>query len=399
MKWNGGIIMKYDFDTVIDRSNNFSAKYDELETKFGRKDLVSLWVADMDFIAAKPIMDAISDRAKQGIFGYTSRPESYYNSMINWYKSRYSWEIDRDLVTFSPGVVPTLNIIMRIFTNPCDKIIIQSPVYYPFFDVVKDNDRELLLNSLKENDGNYYIDFEDLERKIDDNVKFLILCNPHNPIGRVWSKDELKRLGEICLKKGVMVIADEIHGDLVFDGKKYTPFASISEEFRLNSISCVSATKTFNIAGLQASFAVFPKKDMLDKFEDYLGKLDIKRNNCFSLVAVEAAYSEGEDWLEQVLVYIRKNMEFVSQYLEKNIPQIKANRPEGTYLMWLDCRELNLSEEELNNFFVNKARVALDGGSWFGEEGNGFMRINVACPRSVIEEALLRIKEAIDKEL
>lgn len=391
--------MKYNFDEVIDRSDNFSAKYDELEAKFGRSDLVSLWVADMDFRAAEPIMKAIRDRAEQGIFGYTSRPESYYGAMKNWYKTRYNWDMEKDHIIHSPGVVPTLSLIMKLFTEPGDKIIIQSPVYYPFFNVVKDNDRELLLNPLKKVDGDYYMDFEDLEKKIDEKVKFLILCNPHNPIGRVWTKEELTKLGEMCIKNNITVIADEIHGDLVYDGKRYTPFASISEEFRVNSISCLSATKTFNIAGLQASFAVFPDKEMHDKFDEFLGILDIKRNNCFSLVAMEAAYAKGGEWLDQVLVYIRENMKFVKEYCEKHIPQIKANMPEGTYLVWLDCNELGLSDEALNDFFVNKARVALDGGSWFGDEGKGYMRLNVACPRATLEEGLDRIKEAIINEL
>ncbi|MCT4631676.1 MAG: pyridoxal phosphate-dependent aminotransferase [Firmicutes bacterium] len=391
--------MKYNFDEVIDRSDNFSAKYDELEAKFGRSDLVSLWVADMDFRAAEPIMEAIRERAEQGIFGYTSRPESYYKTMKNWYKTRYNWDMEKDHIIHSPGVVPTLSLIMKLFTEPGDKIIIQSPVYYPFFNVVKDNERELVINPLKKVDGDYFMDFEDLENKIDEKVKFLILCNPHNPIGRVWTKEELRKLGDMCIKNNITVIADEIHGDLVYDGKRYTPFASISEEFRLNSISCLSATKTFNIAGLQASFAVFPDKEMHDKFDEFLGILDIKRNNCFSLVAMEAAYAKGGEWLDQVLVYIRDNMKFVNEYCEKHMPQIKANMPEGTYLVWLDCNDLGLSDDALNDFFVNKARVALDGGSWFGEEGKGYMRINVACPRATLKEGLDRIKEAIINEL
>lgn len=393
------VIMKYNFDEVIDRSDNFSAKYDELEAKFGRSDLVSLWVADMDFRAAEPIMEAIRERAEQGIFGYTSRPESYYKTMKNWYKTRYNWDMEKDHIIHSPGVVPTLSLIMKLFTEPGDKIIIQSPVYYPFFNVVKDNERELVINPLKKVDGDYFMDFEDLENKIDEKVKFLILCNPHNPIGRVWTKEELRKLGDMCIKNNITVIADEIHGDLVYDGKRYTPFASISEEFRLNSISCLSATKTFNIAGLQASFAVFPDKEMHDKFDEFLGILDIKRNNCFSLVAMEAAYAKGGEWLDQVLVYIRDNMKFVNEYCEKHMPQIKANMPEGTYLVWLDCNDLGLSDDALNDFFVNKARVALDGGSWFGEEGKGYMRINVACPRATLKEGLDRIKEAIINEL
>ncbi len=391
--------MKYDFNTVIDRSNNYAAKYDELEVKFGRDDLCSMWVADMDFKSAKPIIDAIKDRAEQGVFGYTSRPDSYYEAMIDWYKRRYDWSIDKEMVIYSPSVVTSLSIIMRNFTKPGDKIIIQSPVYYPFFDVVKDNGRELVLNPLKRVGGDYVMDYDDLEKKIDDNVKYLILCNPHNPVGRVWTKDELIKLGNICVRNNVKVIADEIHSDLVYGERKYVPFASISEEFSKSTITCISATKTFNIAGLQASFAIFPDKEDYNKFENILGVLDIKRNNCFSLVAVEAAYRHGEDWLNQILEYLEDNAQFLIDYCRENIPKIKPNKPEGTYLVWLDCKDLGLEDEELNDFMVNKAKIALDGGNWFGREGEGYMRINIACPRAILEEGIKRIEKAVKDNL
>ncbi|WP_432662420.1 MalY/PatB family protein [Wukongibacter baidiensis] len=391
--------MKYDFNTVIDRSNNYAAKYDELELKFGRDDLCSMWVADMDFKSAEPIIDAIKERAEQGIFGYTSRPETYYEAMIDWYKRRYDWCIDKETVIHSPSVVTSLSIIMRNFTKPGDKIIIQSPVYYPFFDVVKDNGRELVLNPLKKVNNDYVMDYEDLEEKMDDNVKYLILCNPHNPVGRVWTKDELTRLGDICIRNNVKVIADEIHGDLVYGERKYVPFASISEEFSKNTITCISATKTFNIAGLQASFAIFSDKKDYDKFENFLGILDLKRNNCFSLVAVEAAYRHGEEWLNQLMEYLEDNAQFLVDYCRENIPEIRPNKLEGTYLVWIDCRGLGLDDEELNDFMINKARIALDGGNWFGSEGEGYMRINIACPRAILEEGIKRIEKAIKKNL
>lgn len=390
--------MKYDFNRVIDRSNNYAVKYDELGVKFGREDLCSMWVADMDFKSAKPIIDAIKERAEQGIFGYTSRPDTYYEAMINWYKRRYDWNIDKETIIHSPSVVTSLSVIMRNFTKPGDKIIVQSPVYYPFFNVVKNNGRELVLNPLTRVHGDYVMDYEDLEKKIDD-VKYLILCNPHNPVGRVWTKDELTRLGEICIKNNVKIIADEIHGDLVYGERKYVPFASISEEFSKNTITCVSATKTFNIAGLQASFAIFPDKDDYDKFEDILGILDLRRNNCFSLVAVEAAYRYGEEWLNQLLEYLEGNVQFLIDYCRENIPKIKPNKPQGTYLVWIDCRELGLSDEDLNDFMVNKARIALDGGNWFGCEGEGYMRINIASPRAILEEGIKRIEKAVKENL
>ncbi|AOT70332.1 MalY/PatB family protein [Geosporobacter ferrireducens] len=387
--------MKYDFDTVIDRSNNFAAKYDELEVKFGRRDLLPLWVADMDFKAAKPIVDAIQDRAAQEIYGYTARPDSYFEAVMDWYKRRYGWEIKREWICHSPAVVTSMSIMMREFTKPGDKIIIQTPVYYPFFSVVQDNDRELICNPLKRVGEKYVMDYEDLERKIDDGVKYLILCNPHNPVGRVWTKEELIKLGNLCIKNNIKVIADEIHGDLVLGGKRYTPFASISEEFAKHSITCVAATKTFNIAGLQASTVIFPDKKDYDKFEKVLNILDIKRNNCFSLVAVEAAYREGEEWLTQLIAYLEENIQFVTDYCRTNIPQIKPNKPEGTYLLWLDCKELGLNNEELQDLMVNEAKVALNSGIGFGKEGSGYMRINVACPRALLQEGLNRMEKAI----
>lgn len=387
--------MRYNFDQVVDRKNNYSAKYDELGSKFGRPDLLPMWVADMDFQSAKPIIDAIKARADQGIFGYTSRPEAFYENMMAWYKRRYGWEIKRDWVIHSPGVVTTLNILMREFTKPGDKIVIQPPVYYPFFDAVRDNGRELVYNPLKKVGDNYVMDYEDLENKLDDKVKYLILCNPHNPVGRVWDREELIRLGDICIRNNVTVIADEIHGDMVYEGCKYTPFASISQAFSENSITCMSATKTFNIAGLQSSFAVFPDKRDYDRFEKLLGILDIKRNNCFSLVAVDAAYREGEEWLVQLLLYLKDNIEFVIDYCRSYMPEIKPNRPEGTYLVWMDCRELGLNDDELSSFMINKAGVAVDGGNWFGEEGSGYIRMNVACPRVLLKEGLDKIRKAI----
>lgn len=387
--------MKYDFDMVIDREGNYSAKYNELELKFGSSDVLPMWVADMDFMSPQPVINAIRSRAEQGIYGYTSRPESYFEAMMNWYKKRYDWQIQQEEIIHSPGVVTTLSIIMREFTQPGDKIIIQPPVYYPFFDVIKENEREIIYNPLKRAGENYVMDYEDLERKIDHQVKYLILCNPHNPVGRVWTKEELIKLGEICLKNNVKVISDEIHGDLVYGDNQYTPFASISEEFRKNSIICLSATKTFNIAGLQVSFAIFPDKTEYDQFARLLGIFDIKRNNCFSLVAVEAAYREGEEWLHQLLEYLEKNIDFVIHYCKEHIPQVKPNRPEGTYLVWLDCRELGLNNEQLNAFMTGKAKVALDGGDWFGAEGSGCMRMNIACPRDILAEGLRRIEKAV----
>ncbi|PAB60578.1 MalY/PatB family protein [Anaeromicrobium sediminis] len=389
--------MKYDFHEIIDRSENNSLKYDELDSMFGRKDLYSLWVADMDFKVAPAIQKALEDKVKEGIYGYTSRPDSYYGSMVNWYNRRYNWNIDKDLVLHSPSVVSSLSLMVQEFTKPGDKIIIQPPVYYPFSNVVKNHGRKLVLNPLKEVDGKYYMDYEDLEEKIDENTKLLILCNPHNPVGRVWTKEELEKLGNICIKKGVKIVSDEIHGDLTLWGRRYTPLGSISEEFRKNTITCLSTSKTFNLAGVQASFIVVPDKEDFEKLDRVMGLYDVSRNNCFSLVAVEAALTHGEEWLEELLVYLGENIEFLIDYCKNHMPKIVPNKPEGTYLVWLDCSNLNMTTKELDDFMINKAKVALDSGFWFGREGKKYMRINVACSRELIKMALDSMKRAYDQ--
>jgi len=393
----GGLKMKYDFDTVLDRTTNFAAKYDELGKKFGREDLIPLWVADMDFKVAQPIIDAIQKRAEQGIFGYTSRPDSYFQSIQQWLLRRHGWSTDPALMVHCPGVVPSLSLLIRYFTNPGDKIIIQSPVYYPFFDVVRSNDRTLIENPLQLVNGVYEMDFDHLEQVAKEGAKMLLLCSPHNPVGRVWKREELVRLGEICLKYNVLVIADEIHSDLVFSGHKHIPFAMISEEFRQNTITCIAPSKSFNLAGLQASITMFPDTQSRDRFDQILGDLDIRRNNCFSLVATEAAYRDGEEWLEQVKEYIEGNFAFIKDYCQKNIPQIQPNIPEGTYLVWINCRDLGMTQDELHDFMLDEVGVAMDDGFWFGDTYGGYMRLNAACPRSIITKALERWKNAIEK--
>ena len=301
------------------------------------------------------------------------------------------------LMIHCPGVVPALSLIVREYTKPGDKIIIQSPVYYPFYDVVKDNERELVINPLKLMNGKYVMDYRDLEDKVRSGAKMFILCNPHNPVGRVWSKNELIKLGEICLKYGVKLVSDEIHCDLIYKNNKHIPFASISEDFSKNTITCIAPSKTFNLAGLQASILIMPNKEYRDKFENILGVLDSKRNNCFSVVATEAAYRYGEEWLEQLLPYLEGNIDFINEYCRVNIPKIKPNKAEGTYFVWIDCKGLGMSDEKLKNFMINEVKIAFDFGFWFGTDGEGFIRMNVACPRTTIEEALNRMKTAIDK--
>lgn len=387
--------MNYNFETLVDRSNNFSAKWSEMDKKYGSNDLLPMWVADMDFKAAPCIIDAMRERLEQGIYGYTTRPDSYNESIVNWAARRYKWEIKSDWLIFSPGVIPSISLIIQEMTDKNDKIMIQEPVYSPFNSVVKENGRELVISPLiKLEDGNYIMDYEDIESKIKD-VKMFILCNPHNPVGRVWTKEELQKLGDICLKNNVKVISDEIHSDIIFKGHKHVPFASISEEFAQNSITCMAPTKTFNIAGLQMSQVILPNKDDYKILDAAFARLDIRRNNAFSLVATQAAYNHGEEWLNEFLEYIEGNMDFAIKYIEENMPSLKVKKPEGTYLLWVDFSEAGLSDEEVAKALVEKGKVALNNGVAFGVGGKGYQRINLACPRSMVEDGLARIKKAI----
>jgi len=387
--------MKYNFDEIVCRKNNNAAKYDELGAKYGREDLIPMWIADMDFRTAEPIMEAMRERLEQGIFGYVSRPDSYYQSVSEWFEKKHGWALKSESMSHSHGVIPGIVMMMKEFTEPGDKIMIQSPVYNEFFEIVGDHGRELVVSHLKLSDGKYIMDYEDFEEKAKSGVKWFLLCNPHNPVGRVWTVEELRKIGEICLKYGIQVIADEIHCELVYSGSKYTPFASISEEFSKNSITCIAPSKTFNLAGLQSSIIVFGNNEQKNRYDYLLQINDIKRNNCFSLVATEAAYRHGEEWLEQLRAYLKGNIDFVYNYCKENIPQIKPNIPEATYLIWMDCGELGLTQEELKEFTIDEARLAL--GLWYGEESVDHVRMNIACPRSVVEKALERLKTAVDE--
>lgn len=387
--------MSYNFDAVIDRSNNFAAKWSEMDKKYGTNDLLPMWIADMDFKTAPCIIDALRDRLEQGIYGYTTRPASYNEAIASWTDRRYGWKIKPEWLIFSPGVIPTISILIQEMTKENDKIMIQEPVYSPFNSVVKQNKRDLVISPLiKLEDGNYVMDYEDIESKIKD-VKVFILCNPHNPVGRVWTKEELKKLGDICIRHNVLVISDEIHSDIIFKNHKHIPFGSISEEFEQNSITCMAPTKTFNIAGLQTSQVILPNEEHYQILDNAFIRLDIRRNNAFSLVATEAAYNHGEDWLNEYLKYIEENMDFAINYIKENIPSLKVRKPEGTYLLWVDFSETGLSDEEIAKALVDKGKVALNSGESFGTGGKGYQRINLACPRAMVEDGLSRIKKAI----
>ncbi len=387
--------MKYNFDEIIDRSHNRSAKYDEAGKKFGSRDVIPLWIADMDFKTAQPVIDALKARAEEGIWGYTSRPDSYYEAVCGWQKRRNGWDIDKSMISFNLGVVPALSSMVYVFTEPGDKVLIQTPVYSEFYDVTESWGREVVESPLKEQDGRWAIDFEDFEEKAKE-AKIFFLCSPHNPLGIVWTREELERMCNICIANNVLIVSDEIHSDLVFHGKKHIPTATLSPEIATHVISCISGTKTFNLAGLQASATIFPNQKLKARFDKFWFNLDIHRNNAFSTIAMEVAFNEGEEWLEQLLGYIGGNFEFIKDYCAANIPQVKPNVPDATYLVWLDCRGLGMGNEELRSFMIHKAGLGLNEGWSFGRSLSGFMRLNAACPRPVLEKAMEQLKHAVD---
>lgn len=389
--------MKYNFNERIDRSENHSAKWTEMGMKFGRNDLTPMWVADMDIKTAPEILEAMRNKLEQEIFGYVYRPDSYYESAANWLKKRFGYEISPATLIHSPGVVPSMSILVKMLTKETDKILIQSPVYPPFASSAKDNGRTLVENNLvKDENGYYTVDFEDLEKKLScEDVTLFILCNPHNPVGRVWKKDELEKMGELCRKYNVRILADEIWRDLIMPGHKHIPMASLSKEIEDITITLFSPTKSFNLAGLQASFVTFPRAEERKEFDDILGKMDVKRNNPFSLVAFEAAYEKCENWLEQLIEHIDGNMQYVIDFINEKLPMIKTAKPEGTYLMWLDFNGVGIPQDKIQDFLINEAKVAMNDGATFGENGKGFFRMNVACPRYMVEEAMEKIEKAI----
>lgn len=385
--------MKYNFDEVIDRSGNRAAKYDERRKNFGTDDVIPLWIADMDFRTAQPIIDACKAKAEEGIWGYTSRPDSYFEAYASWQKRRNGWSIDTSLCSWSLGVVPAL---IKLFTGPNDKVLIQPPVYPEFYEVTEMVGRRVAENNMVQTENGWEVDFEDFERKAKDPlVKMFILCSPHNPLGKVWAREELERMLDICFANGVLVVSDEIHSDLIFHGKKHIPTAMVSEEAKSRVISCISGTKTFNLAGLQASTTVFPNMELKQIFDHYWSAMDIHRNNAFSSVAMEAAFNEGEEWLEQVLEYISGNFDYIQDYCAKYIPEIKPSVPDATYLVWLDCRALGMDDETLKEFMIRKAKLGMNPGSSFTRSLTGFMRLNAACPRPVIKKAMEQLRDAV----
>ncbi|MBN2460038.1 MAG: PatB family C-S lyase [Candidatus Cloacimonetes bacterium] len=389
--------MKYDFDNSPGRGGTNCYKWDFLFQKFGDEDLLPLWVADMDLVTARPIVTALCQRAQHGIYGYSFRPDSYYQAIKGWYERRHAWEISTDWIVDSPGVVPAINFALQAYTSPGDRILVQTPVYDPFFEAVVSNNRILLKSSLILENNHYRIDFDDMKQKLSQDVKVLIFCSPHNPVGRVWRKSELLHLLALCVEHQVLVLSDEIHSDIIFPEFRHIPLASLAGSYQKNIITFNAPSKTFNVAGLMNSYVLIPDSDLREGFRNILVQNHLLEGNIFGMIALEAAYTSGEEWLNQLIGYLESNYAFLCDFIETEIPFLRVIEMEGTYLAWLDFRALGFSDTELAEIIVKKARIALTRGSQYGKEGEGFMRLNFACPRYFLETVLLRLKKVLQE--
>ncbi|MBN2213736.1 MAG: PatB family C-S lyase [Bacteroidales bacterium] len=387
--------MKYNFNERIDRENTSCIKYDLRDEVFGKKDVIPMWVADMDFKTPSFIIEALRKRLDHEIMGYTFRTDSFYTSIAGWLSRRHKWDVMKEWITFSPGIVPALNLAVMAFTRPGDKVIVQQPVYFPFFPAVENHNRVLVNNPLSYENGRYEMDFEDLLRKIDKRVKMIMLCSPHNPTGNVWKYRDLEKLAEICIENQILILSDEIHSDLIFRGSKHIPLASLGPEVSDITVTCVSPSKAFNLAGLSTSAVITSNRELKKKYDEMLESVHVDGGNIFGFVALEAAYDKGEEWLDALMGYLEENLNFLVSYLAENIPLIKPVIPEATYLIWLDCHEMGLSDKELSRFMIHEAGLGLSDGLIFGPEGSGFQRMNIGCPRAVLENALHRLKNAV----
>lgn len=378
--------MKYDFDKTIDRRATNSYKWDSAP-----EGVLPMWVADMDFRTAPAIIDALQKRVAHGIFGYTRVPDAYYDAVTSWFSRRHGWDIDREWIIYTSGVVPAVSAVIKALTVPGDKVIVQTPVYNCFFSSIRNNGCEIVSNPLRRTADTYKMDFDALERcAADPRTKVMLLCNPHNPAGRVWTPDELTRLGNICLRNGVTVVADEIHCELVYQGFKYTPFASLSDAFLHRSVTCVSPSKAFNIAGLQIANIVAFDNDLRSRIDKAININEVCDVNPFGVAATIAAYNEGEEWLNQLVDYMHGNYEAMAEFCRRELPEFPITRLEGTYLVWMDCSSLGMSSDALEHALLDDARLWLNAGTMYGAEGEGYMRWNIACPRSVMLDGLNR---------
>lgn len=385
--------MTYDFDKFVDRSVSHSVKYDLLGERFGNASAIPMWVADMDFETPEFIMDAIKARADHPVLGYTLRTSSWSRSIINWLETRHKWTIDESWIRFSPGVVPGIFLSITGLTRPEDSIVIQPPVYFPFFNLVDDNGRRRLDNPLSKLGDRYHFDLDDFKRKAE-RAKMLILCNPSNPTGTSWTREELKELGDICVANDILIVSDEIHSDIILHGGKHTPMASVSDEIAERTITMMSASKTFNICGLSTAYAVIPNPRLREKFDHMLETSHLFVGNIFGNVALEAAYTHGEEWLARLIDYLSGNLRYLETTLAESIPSIRIGRTEATFLVWLDFKQTGMSHAEIKRKLIDDACLALNDGLTFGANGEGFFRMNIACPRSTVQEALTRLRHS-----
>ena len=389
--------MAYDFETIIDRTSKNSVKWTLMKRMTGLDDLIPLWVADMDFTAPPEVVDALKERAAHPVYGYTVPTEGYYNGLINWLKKRHGWSgVEKEWILYTPGVVAGFSIAIQAYSQPGDKVVIQPPVYYPFKRQILGTGRQVVENPLKIVDGYYEMDFEDLADKVDDRTKMIILCSPHNPVSRVWKREELEKLVEICEEKDILIISDEIHNDLILGEIKHTPTATISEGALQRTVTLVAPSKTFNLAGLTNANAIIANKKLREAFRCQSSK-GSGHGNIFGMVAQDAAYNKGEAWLEELLTYLRDNLKYLKEFIDEKIPGLKLYPLEGTYLAWVDCTSLGMNDEELNEFMLKKAKLWLDEGTLFGTGGSMFMRINLACPRSLLKRALVNLETAVNE--
>lgn len=393
----------YNFDKIINRKGTNCLKYDYAVERGKPADVLPLWVADMDFTVSEEITKSLHAAVDHGIYGYTQPKDAYYNAITNWMEKNHNWKTKREWIIKTPGVVFALGVAVKAFTKPGDAVLIQNPVYYPFTNIIRDNDRRVIDNTLvyekrvTEGKSQYSIDYEDFERKIvQEHIKLFILCNPHNPVGRVWTREELQQLGEICLRHHVIVVSDEIHNDFVYPGFEHTVFANVDPRFTEFTVTCTAPSKTFNLAGLQISNIFISNETLREAFQKEIDKTGYDEPNALGAVACEAAYRGGQEWLDQLRAYLLENLNFLRAYLQEKLPQIHLVEPEGTYLVWLDCSELGISGKELDQFIVEKAGLWLDGGAMFGPSGADFQRVNIACPRATLELALDKLKAAVD---
>ncbi len=388
--------MEQYFSEITERKNTRAVKWDLVKTLYGADDILPMWVADMDFKVPPAVTEALVDRAKHGIFGYTYTDKAYNKIVTDWVQYKHQWAIDNGWILYSPGVISTLNIAIQALTEEEDKVLIQTPVYPPFYNIVQNHNRALVKNELIYKDNSYQIDFEDFEAKLKEGVKVFILCNPHNPVGRVWNRSELEQILALCKKYHVFILSDEIHADIIHEPNKHIPIASLDEEMLHQTITCMSPTKTFNLAGLQASYAIIPDQEIRKKISQAFEKQGIHGINTMGITALEAAYTEGKDWLHQLMLELNRNIDYVMKELSR-LEEVDVTKPEGTYLIWLDFTKLNLSQKELKKFLEQKAKVGLNDGVTFGEEGTGFMRMNLAAPFQLIKEGTDRIRRAIEE--